>query len=407
LPNGGSSDHGSEAGEVIEPSDDVELPPGDVDTRGFYSDGAYTAYPDLSSEGPDAEERQALADPEGEAARAEAYYASLMMRFSELRAQLHAEPDDDVLASLSLMKHPTEVGPFGPNSRTFGTWRNFLRTTEPHPTQIAAMDKTSVLRILRVLHRAKFLRSGTELKERTSRWLWSLLARLPDRGEMTSDEIGVVRELGKRAVAIAVGLVEKEVSLDGSDGEQESSDEDGNAGEEREYRNTSSEDNSDDEDQQQQLRDTASELGLGDKERTVATPQLAGAPGNSTREGLKVEADNVEGEDIGGELRMPDLDEGEIADEAEEVKPAEDISAAKYRLLSQLNGSARLDGTQGEQAGVVEEDQAEAEAGLPEHDQVRRAQENLHVTLNMILTVAGEFYGQRDLLEFREPFEIA
>ena len=40
----------------------------------------------------------------------------------------------------------------------------------------------------------------------------------------------------------------------------------------------------------------------------------------------------------------------------------------------------------------------------PAQKEAARAQVNLRATLNMILTVAGEFYGQRDLLEFRNPF---
>ncbi len=45
----------------------------------------------------------------------------------------------------------------------------------------------------------------------------------------------------------------------------------------------------------------------------------------------------------------------------------------------------------------------EPAAGVPPHDAGRAAM-NQRATLCMILTVAGEFYGQRDLLGFRDPF---
>lgn len=51
-------------------------------------------------------------------------------------------------------------------------------------------------------------------------------------------------------------------------------------------------------------------------------------------------------------------------------------------------------------AGAAVEQAPEPVEDSPEE----RAKANVRATLNMILTVAGEFYGQRDLLEFRDPF---
>ena len=67
------------------------------------------------------------------------------------------------------------------------------------------------MRLLRIILGGKFLRKNQELRERTSRWIWALLARLPDKGELDYQEIGWIRELGKRAVLLMVSLAEMEV----------------------------------------------------------------------------------------------------------------------------------------------------------------------------------------------------
>jgi hypothetical protein len=65
----------------------------------------------------------------------------------------------------------------------------------------------------------------------------------------------------------------------------------------------------------------------------------------------------------------------------------DDLEAAKARLLAQVDEAE------------AENDQLSAEEAAR-----YRARMNMRATVNMILTIAGEFYGQRDLLEFREPF---
>ncbi|KAK1052884.1 hypothetical protein LTR12_011117 [Friedmanniomyces endolithicus] len=49
-----------------------------------------------------------------------------------------------------------------------------------------------------------------------------------------------------------------------------------------------------------------------------------------------------------------------------------------------------------------------ANQALPdEEDTISSAAENTHATLDMIITIIGEVFGQRDLLEFRRPWEVA
>lgn len=404
------------------------------DSRGYYQDGAYTAAPSPppseessvpSGEGPydddddDVYDDTGLADPTSpdqlarrSAAVRDAYYASLTARFLSLRARLRQTPPPELVAALP-PSHSTEVGGFGPRSRTFREWARRLRHTDPHPVQVAALGRQGALRLLRVLLGGKFVRRGHELRERTSRWIWALLARLPDCGQMDYSEVGWVRELGKRAVLMMVSMAQMAALREQVEGDLEGEE----LGED------------DDEEEEEGGGPYVSEMVVDDDEENVAGAR--GEPASATGDGERqpVGADtnaganptsvpsanrdgDDENDDEGGEKDM-DIDDGEVSDEpaaatADKDNEA-DIAAAKARLL------ARLEEAPHKQEDEEEEPAAAAGADAdPHHDEQNdeqkaaydeaRARINMRATLNMILTVAGEFYGQRDLLEFRDPF---
>jgi predicted DNA binding CopG/RHH family protein len=105
-----------------------------------------------------------------------------------------------------------------------------------------------------------------------------------------------------------------------------------------------------------------------------------------------------------------DIDDGEVTDDeppatAENKDIEADIAAAKARLLARLEENQQEE--EQEPSGEADADdlqQNEASGGDGTTFDEARARVNMRATLNMILTVAGEFYGQRDLLEFRDPF---
>ncbi|KAK4239162.1 hypothetical protein C8A03DRAFT_43181 [Achaetomium macrosporum] len=379
------------------------------DSRGYYYDGAYTAMPSRSpsvtSSSEEEEEEGGEVDPTNpdriaarNAVLRKAYFASLTSQFLALRRRLHRAPPPHLVASLP-RDHGTEVGSFGAKSRTFRIWTRRIRHTDPLPVQVAALDRQSVLKLLRVILGGKFIRRGYELRERTSRWIWALLARLPDRGEMDYAEVGWVRELGKRAVLMMVSIAQMEALREEVEGDLEGAveGEGDDEGEEGGY---------------------VGEIVVDewDEERGVTAPQQHGngetqMVGGETESKIAEPNVNTEVDDENGELDM-DIDDGEVSDD-EPATTARNkdieayLAAAKSRLL------ARLEDAQGTQQ---EEPAAAAEADADEHQwngdgeeapsmfDEARARINMRATLNMILTVAGEFYGQRDLLEFRDPF---
>ncbi len=201
------------------------------DARGYYQDGAYTAAPDQDEENredSEAEEGEVVDGPGGGERLRQTYYSSLVDRFVALRRQLHQEPPAEAVASLP-EQQAWVVQSVGPRSKAAKLWRNRLGWTDPWPAQVAAMDKVAVLRLLRVVLNNKLLKHGYEISERTSRWLWSLLARLPDSGELDYAEVGVIRDLGKRAVLMMTSMAEvaalrKQAELDEGDGPEEEDD---------------------------------------------------------------------------------------------------------------------------------------------------------------------------------------
>ncbi len=359
------------------------------DSRGYYHDGAYTAAPEpdpsaLSDEEAEPDEADRIASQN--AALRKAYFASLTTQFLALRALLHRAPPPHRIAALP-RDHGTEVGSFGAKSWTFRVWTKRIRHTDPLPVQVAALDRQSALKLLRVILGGKFIRRGYELRERTSRWLWALLARLPDRGEMDYAEVGWIRELGKRAVLMMVSIAQMDALREEVEGDLE-------GGLEAE---------------QEEGDESLGEMVVDDEEADEGNYQSRSAGAGADSKPADIVATTGDDDQEDGEVDM-DLDDGEVSDDDDPTAAAgnkdikAEIAAAKARLLARLEKAPE---TQQEEPAGADDDEhqhnqaSEGQDAVFDEAQVRA---NMRATLNMILTVAGEFYGQRDLLEFRDPF---
>ncbi|KAI0595274.1 hypothetical protein F4775DRAFT_382796 [Biscogniauxia sp. FL1348] len=453
------------------------------DFRGYYHDGAYTAYPPNYFDEEDGDEDEDEDEDKGEEYGQydegqeyegmpnyddydeeyspgssengphnssvdeirDAYFFSLINQYVSLRRKLQTEPPSEVLQSLPL-SHPTDVMGYSggaPLSRAFARWAGRLKNTDPLPAQVAAMHKDSVVQLLRVILGGKFLQKDRELSERTSRWLWALLARLPEKGELDYRDIGWVRELGKRAVLLLVSLAEFEVlkenyevgACGGSNGDSQWE--------------------ADAEAEMDVLEGVDEELSEGTPKEEYDVPTGSEPEGSQVKEITQsplLKAEPEDTSDVDMQIES-DAEEGEVSDaepqpqSSSHQQPTDDIEAAKARLLAQLADTASTENhdnsiddaasspnrsnpvkpeemdvkEEGEvghtnycsdeevaAADVVEEEEQRAEEEEYEEEQESeaacRARINERATLNMILTVAGEFYGQRDLLEFRDPF---
>jgi hypothetical protein len=428
LPTDLQQAEDEDEGEVHEERTDRSIySQGQSDFRGRYEDGAYIAQPDWEAEQV-AQQRRDNARGEGwessamfdeedaEATLCEAYYTSLRNRYNLLREKLQARPPASAVAALPRI-NSFHVGNFAPKSSVSTVWNRRLRETDPWPAQVASMDKDSVIRVLRIMLSGRFLRRGYDLEERTSRWLWALLARLPDRGEMSHTDIGWVRDLGRRAVLMTQSLADMANLREALEGEgmdlgvhdavDESSDdeevlqdfvveeEDGVA-----ESNESDGDKFPSEEKAPPALPAEAEASNEhpavptESEVPICQPPVsteADVPTAPPEIEVPVEDDqNSEAMDCSEDGEIAEdgevAEEGEVADEHPAVE-SESLEAAKSRILAELD-----------HATAAEEEEARAA------ENQLRARLNMRATLNMILTVAGEFYGQRDLLEFRDPF---
>ncbi|KAL9947944.1 hypothetical protein D7B24_001764 [Verticillium nonalfalfae] len=400
---------------------------GTGDFRGRYVDGAYIGAPESWDEDAaygddedgaawDGDAAEQDEDDASDAAIHEAYFASLLSHYSALRTLLHSKPPEEAVQNLS-RTHSPFVGHFGPRSATFKIWDHRLRTADPSPVQVASMDKDSVLRVLRVLLSGSFLRRGGEIAERTSRWVWALLARLPDRGELNHVEMSWIRDLGRRAVLMNQSLADManlREALEGDLGVHDAIDD-------------SSDDDAVLEDMEVDENDgevvdagDAEDATAGQDDRAIHRREGRGA--EQTEQGETDDGDNdkapeseplepaaeprveprrkdTKDDDVQSEP-MDCPEDGEASEEQvprdpqaprSEAENPESLEAMRSRILAALD--------------TVEVQGAEEEATEKQAAEDRwRARTNMRATLNMILTVAGDFYGQRDLLEFREPF---
>lgn len=195
-------------------------------------------------------------------------------------------------------------------------------TVEPQMVQLACLDSESVLRVLSILARGlgENVRGGDpDLVRRVGAWSWGLLGRCREVGELATDQVGELRDLGKRAAKILLRMQETEFKRAAEDSEASDSD-----------------------------------AGDGDGE----------------------EAQQEENAQDGLVAQDADMPDAELSTELE---------AAKLRLQAKLQSDTTPEVTD-------EKDQVEP------RDSVQQAQ----VLLDMIITIVGEFFGQRDLLDARE-----
>lgn len=202
--------------------------------QGYYADGAYTAIPQLQSKPKQTHtngEQQEDQDPQ------EAYYVSLSARFAQLTQTLRSLPPRSGFA-------PSDTNVYYLDWKGRRLWRGKILNTAPTMVVLAQLTQESVMDGLEVLGSlVTFSRLGGERGGNIGAWAWGLLGRCREVGQMGSEEVGVLREVGKRAVWLLRRVTAGEViGGDGMDaGVEEDDDEesgeeedgDGDGGEER------------------------------------------------------------------------------------------------------------------------------------------------------------------------------
>jgi regulator of vacuolar morphogenesis len=299
---------------------------------GYFEDGAFIAVSEPAANPPASTD----APPDAQ----EAYYISLASRLKELRIFLQKTPPLTAIEALT-SDHPISLPP--DSAKAQQQWRFLLQSQEPQMAQLACMDMGSILEVVKLL---KSLLAGTvrsrsqEKIERLGAWIWGILGRCNEAGQLGSEEISELRELGKRAVGLLVGIRDRSGMSYG---------------------------NEDEEDQVIEDEQDAN----GGKSVTSQTGMVVSSP---TANPVTATANTS----------------------PETVSDVSELERAKAMLQEKLNTDdhPQSNGTLAEE-GEVEEDRIAEGPEIQVNGQIL-------ATLEMIITIVGEFYGQRDLLEFRD-----
>ncbi|KAL9102485.1 MAG: hypothetical protein Q9187_009119, partial [Circinaria calcarea] len=181
---------------------------GENDTRGYYADGAYTVTsrnpssvkaPSRRDGSPDCNLAEEDIDPQ------EAYYAALCTRFLNLRELLHSTPatsnDESAAIAASLYGAP------------HSKWRQTFLYATPSMRVLAQLEQESVMYGFQVMETLLTKRNISAEREgrNLGAWCWGLLGRCREVGEMTSEEVSVLRNVGKKALALRRKMRAREV----------------------------------------------------------------------------------------------------------------------------------------------------------------------------------------------------
>ncbi|KAL6713659.1 hypothetical protein ACLMJK_009124 [Lecanora helva] len=369
-------------------------------SRGYYADGAYTAAPfgtalDMRN-GVDDDEDEDV-DPQ------EAYYAALCARFAALSSLLQETP-------------PMSIGTgMPPSCFKPRRMRNTILRALPKTALLAQIPQETVVTSLVVLEDILTVSNLRSLRGRNiGAWAWGLLARCRDLGTMQSEEVGILRSLGKKAVWLLRRIAAGEVVGDGDDGgerEAESDDEDDEEGEEEEEEK---------EEQEEEEEDT----GSGEVDDFAATGEATGneIPEESIDEKEAEATENENNINIAPKDSELDLDDSHIADSNDVAgsKPSpqnrqeDPLPEAQQRALATLHN---LDTNTKDEQTISPIYTSQHQKATPAPPLTGEQQQNaepskiaesppldkdsIRATLDMIVTIVGEFYGQRDLLDGR------
>ncbi|KAJ0416766.1 hypothetical protein BJY00DRAFT_303852 [Aspergillus carlsbadensis] len=300
--------------------------------NGVYSDGVYIGLTLSKSIG-----------DEGFSEAQSSYYNLLHHRFLLLRSILKCTPPSEAISALD-DSHPISFPRHSKNAQR--EWRRLLLAVDPQMVQLACMDMDTVLGVMIIAGRlmSENVRSGdATLVRRIGAWVWGLLGKCRDSGQLGAQEIGDIRELGKRAIKILLKLRETREVQD--DGEEDGSE---------------------------------SDVDMKNDENVQAAESERVIEDQSAAQGLNQHS-------------------------AEKATDAEELEWAKARLEARVLAAGIETKSQslGEDDGEIEEQATGADVGT-----------QIRAMLDMIITVVGEHYGQRDLPEVEvdtmaPPLEIS
>jgi hypothetical protein len=432
-----------------EDSEEAIYNAGFKDTRGYYEDGAYIATPLIGpvlpsdhaydhndeeyneedwDEGYDDGNDEYDGDDDYEehhfprsVTPLEAYTKSLLSRFHTQRTILHASPPATAVQGLDFTKClilPKD------ERKHFNAWCRAIESIDPSPVQLSTMKNETVIVLIQMATRS--MRRNTNVPQRFSAWVWGLLVRLDER-TLDGSDVSTLRSLGLRAAWMRLGFV-KEMA-EASEGMCGNIQDDEEEETEHDEATVGAQAESEDEGEIQDDGRTAEEWQRGrsnraneglKRRRNTSSPSprapkrshnvSSSSPHHQSSHAPKSNGDSTYHHDEVGTGRSHNASsfphdtavplesvQRHVIEHSQGEHHAS-IEAAKARLLAKfarpaptVDGGELDGGDRGKGGG------GGGEGSLPDFNTV--------VTLDMIITIVGEVFGQRDLLEARALWE--
>lgn len=312
----------------------------------------------------------------------EAYYVSLCNRFTALSSTLRLSPHSSAASTTS--------SAFNPSSRA--SWRRFIVNMQPTSLILSHLRQEEVMHGLQVLETVLSM-ANLQRHKNIGLWAWGLLARCREVGEMSSEEVGVLRDLGKKAIAVLRGVTAGLYEAHSDNEENEYRDEGRGEEEAESQANASADANADAHVHADAHADACADA---DADADADVDADTNARVFESSFSLKYSA-------------ASSIDDSPYLVEAAKQQllksfmggSAEDVAITESKSL----GAQPTHVSESEQDSVTEEAKKTIESRSPicisgKQDDNEKSVK-MHATLDMIITIIGELYGQKDLLPGR------
>lgn len=328
--------------------------------EGFFVDEAYVAPRGLLNKNKPA---ISSSKPDEISEMQTSYYGLLRHRFLLLRSTLRCSPPAEAINTLD-DDHPISLPRNAESARK--AWRRILITVDPQMVQLACMDMGSVLEVLEILARmmSDVVRSeDTQRVRRIGAWAWGLLGKCWEVGQLSTQEVGIIRNLGKRATTILhkVRELEKQSEEEACWSESDP--------------------------QEDELQGTPVGIEVGPEEAQLESTTL---DVEETKQQSQPEPTVQDDKEV---VQEEPVETAEVHDSMPDASLEQsELEAAKARLQARLQTDT-----------VSTEAPADSDhQNYESYGDYEELTKQTHALLDMIITVVGEFFGQRDLLETRE-----
>lgn len=330
------------------------------DSRGYFSEGTYIAAPTIGPTLPNDEHYLSDTDDFSRVlsmSPQEAHTTRILTLFHRQRNMLRSAP-------------PAKFDPLHNMS-----YDERIKRQDPSPAALVAMSTVATFAMLK--HVTKRLKKSQNIDPRMSAWIMSILAQM-DEKLMDGDSIYLVRELSKKAMWLRFSFDERFADLiANSEYDQESQ-----YGE--------SEDHEHDEDSSRGRQETKE-----GKPRRRNTSSLssyrASEPIHDSKPKLEETSLPTATEARLSQLPAPEpvsepkIDTASLPTAAGTRLEAAALDAARLRLLEKIEKEVQDD--------IPIEGQKHGKSDLPDF--------NTKATIDMIITIVAEVYGQKDMLDGR------